>query len=123
MTAGLARWVEWNGCVPDPEVRSWTTLRVWRFTHRSHGQGRDGTSVEYYEISGGGHTWPGRQPTLDFLGASTTELDANDRLWGIFLATRASVRKQSGADDANETPREARLSAAGSFATEARAAR
>jgi polyhydroxybutyrate depolymerase len=84
VTAGLARWVEWNGCAHEPEIRSWTDPSGLEVTHRQHGEGREGACVEYYEIAGGGHTWPGRQPTLDFLGASTTELDANDRLWEFF---------------------------------------
>jgi polyhydroxybutyrate depolymerase len=84
VSTGLGQWIEWNGCGPVPERRVWRDPSGLEITHDHYSPGRQGASVEYYEIAGGGHTWPGRQPTLDFLGASTTELNANDRLWEFF---------------------------------------
>jgi len=37
-----------------------------------------------YLIENGGHTWPGRQPKIDFIGRSTTQIDANDIIWDFF---------------------------------------
>jgi polyhydroxybutyrate depolymerase len=35
-------------------------------------------------IQGGGHTWPGREPLLKFLGPSTKDISANDLMWEFF---------------------------------------
>ena len=51
----------------------------------SYGPGRDGAEVVLYKIEGGGHTWPGRQPRLFFLGRSTKIISANDLMWEFFL--------------------------------------
>lgn len=33
---------------------------------------------------GGGHTWPGREPRMRALSASTREISANDMMWEFF---------------------------------------
>ena len=50
----------------------------------SFGPGKDGTEVVLYVIEGGGHTWPGREPLLRFLGKSTRDISANDLIWDFF---------------------------------------
>jgi polyhydroxybutyrate depolymerase len=35
-------------------------------------------------IEGGGHTWPGRESRLKFLGKSTGNISANDIMWQFF---------------------------------------
>ena len=35
-------------------------------------------------IGGGGHTWPGREPRVKFLGKSTGNISANDLMWAFF---------------------------------------
>ncbi len=37
-----------------------------------------------YAIGDGGHTWPGRDPIVKFLGKSTRNIVANDLLWEFF---------------------------------------
>ncbi len=79
-------WVEANGCEPEPEVvelpdRSEDGMRVIR---KTWGGGREGTEVVLVEIEGGGHTWPGREPTVALLGASTRDISANDLMWEFF---------------------------------------
>ncbi len=37
-----------------------------------------------YTIEGGGHTWPGREPPIPFLGKSTRDISANDLIWDFF---------------------------------------
>jgi polyhydroxybutyrate depolymerase len=46
--------------------------------------GHTGAEVVLYTIHGGGHTWPGRQPALQFLGPSTQNLSANEAMWEFF---------------------------------------
>ncbi len=54
------------------------TIKTW-------GPGRDGAEVVLVTIEGGGHTWPGRKPTLEFLGNSALNIPANDMLWDFFM--------------------------------------
>jgi polyhydroxybutyrate depolymerase len=43
-----------------------------------------GAEVVLYTIEGGGHTWPGRQLPVRFLGRSTEQISANDMIWEFF---------------------------------------
>lgn len=46
--------------------------------------GCDGSNdVELCTITGGGHTWPGAQ-SVPSLGATSTDIDANDWMWAFF---------------------------------------
>ena len=51
---------------------------------KTYGPGRDGSEVILYTIEGGGHTWPGREPPIPFLGKSTRDISANDLIWDFF---------------------------------------
>jgi polyhydroxybutyrate depolymerase len=80
-------WVELNGCPPEPQVTSiadsaddGTTV-----TRRVYGPGQDGAEVVLLTITGGGHTWPGRQTIVPLIGASTMNISANDLIWDFFL--------------------------------------
>jgi polyhydroxybutyrate depolymerase len=44
----------------------------------------DETKVVLVAIEGMGHTWPGREPTLKFLGKSTRNVSANEMMWAFF---------------------------------------
>jgi len=78
-------WREVNGCaaeavveeLPAP-VEDGTTIR--REVYPSEA----GAEIELYVVEGGGHTWPGQQPSLLLLGKSTRNLDAN-RVIGAFF--------------------------------------
>ena len=37
-----------------------------------------------FVIEGGGHTWPGKQPPVGFIGKSTKNISANDLIWEFF---------------------------------------
>lgn len=55
--------------------------------------GCDGASeVLLYTVLGGGHTWPGAIP-LDFLGHTTTEIDASQRMLEFFNTHTASAAR------------------------------
>jgi polyhydroxybutyrate depolymerase len=49
-----------------------------------YGPGEDGAEVVLVEIEGGGHTWPGKRPPVDFIGRSTMDISANDMIWDFF---------------------------------------
>ena len=80
------------------------TVNTWRAVNGCDAHGHtthiadiahDGTTVDttvytgnadvvLVEINSGGHTWPGMQPPVAFLGLSTTNVSANDLMWEFF---------------------------------------
>jgi polyhydroxybutyrate depolymerase len=78
-------WVKLNGCDEKPKTETISKdgdeMKVTRTTY---GGGKDGAEVVLVVIEGGGHTWPGRQPTVGFIGKSATIVSANDLMWEFF---------------------------------------
>ncbi|MFO0189863.1 MAG: alpha/beta hydrolase family esterase [Planctomycetia bacterium] len=79
-------WVAANGCRPTPQTTrlpdradDGTTVKEVRYA-----SGRDGAEVVLVVIEGGGHTWPGREPRMRALGASTLDISSNDMIWEFF---------------------------------------
>jgi polyhydroxybutyrate depolymerase len=82
----IRAWVKADGCPPKPtvtqlpaKVDDGTTVE-----RKAYGPGKGGTEVVLYTIHGGGHTWPGEEPTVEFLGKSTKNISANDLMWAFF---------------------------------------
>lgn len=44
----------------------------------------NGTEVHLVIIEGGGHTWPGMPAMVNFIGKSTKNISANDKIWEFF---------------------------------------
>jgi len=83
----MAGWAAANRClqppvefqVPDRFDDSTTVSR------KEFVAGKDGAEIVLYTITGGGHTWPGRDSVLrGLLGRSTQEISANDLMWEFF---------------------------------------
>jgi polyhydroxybutyrate depolymerase len=82
----IRQWVRANGCSAEPRIEELPVIvedgtKIARTTYAG---GRDGAEVVLYTIHGGGHTWPGRQPSLTRLGPSTRNLSANEAMWEFF---------------------------------------
>lgn len=82
----IDNWVAANGCPREPVV---TPLDVkvddgTKVIRSVYGPGKEGSEVVLFRIEGAGHTWPGRKPTLLFLGKSTLNISANDLMWEFF---------------------------------------
>jgi polyhydroxybutyrate depolymerase len=82
----IDNWVRANECPPQPAV---TPLPAkihdgTQVTRSVYGPGKEGAEVVLYRIEGAGHTWPGRKPSLLFLGKSTQNISANDLMWEFF---------------------------------------
>lgn len=83
----VRRWVEWNGCNPQAEVkkvnekRDETELEIY-----SYGNCKENVSVRLYKIIGAGHMWPGIVQQIPFinLGRSTEELNTSEEVWIFF---------------------------------------
>ena len=79
-------WTKIDGCTGEPKVEKLpdkahdgTTVKKTTWSG-----GKDGAEVILYAIDGGGHTWPGRNPVVEFLGKSTKNINANDLIWDFF---------------------------------------
>ena len=79
-------WAKVDGCPANPTIdklpdKAHDGMTV---TRKTYGPGKDGSEVVLYVIEGGGHTWPGRDPIVRFLGKYTKNISANDLLWEFF---------------------------------------
>lgn len=82
----LRTWAVLNDCdtqplieeMPDSSVDG-TTVRRWSYPTRP-----GGATTVLYEIIGGGHTWPGIEAPVGFIGKSTKDINANDVMWEFF---------------------------------------
>jgi polyhydroxybutyrate depolymerase len=82
----IQTWTKIDGC-PDTAVIAEepdTIADGTRVTKKTYGPGKNGAEVILFVIEGGGHTWPGRDPTRRFLGAATRDISANDLIWEFF---------------------------------------
>jgi polyhydroxybutyrate depolymerase len=79
-------WVKANGCPEKPVVTQLPDKADDGMTviKKTYGPGQDGAEVVLIEIEGGGHTWPGQEPKVKFLGKSTKDISANDLMWEFF---------------------------------------
>jgi polyhydroxybutyrate depolymerase len=82
----IRAWVKANGCPEKPVVTDLPNKADDGMTvqRKTYGPGKDGAEVVLVEINGGGHTWPGRDPVVRFLGKSTRDISANDLMWEFF---------------------------------------
>ncbi len=82
----IRAWVKANGCPETPTVTELPDKADDGMTvqRKTYGPGKDGAEVVLVAIKGGGHTWPGRDPVVRFLGKSTRDISANDLMWEFF---------------------------------------
>lgn len=83
----VSAWIAIDGCPQEPRV-----VKVTDTAHdgtnvikKIYGPGKQGTEVILVTIEGGGHTWPGHDPLVKFLGKTTRQISANDMIWDFFL--------------------------------------
>ena len=79
-------WVRHNGCNETPKVVDLPDAADDGMTSKrtTYGSSKEGAEVVLVEISGGGHTWPGRPSRAEFLGPTTKDFQANDLIWEFF---------------------------------------
>lgn len=84
--AGVDYWVSYNNCnstaietaVPDIDQTDGCTA-----DHFLYESGDQGSTVEFYRINAGGHTWPGSNPFLAF-GVTNMDFSASGEIWRFF---------------------------------------
>jgi polyhydroxybutyrate depolymerase len=84
-------WAKSDGCaqtprtakVPDADPNDGTTTAIQVFDGC-----RNGTSVQLYTVTGGGHTWPGGPQYLPpaIVGLVSRDFDASEAMWQFFAA-------------------------------------
>lgn len=78
-------WVKLNGCEEKPRTETISKDGdEMKVTRTCYGGGKNGAEVVLIVIEGGGHTWPGQQPPVAFIGKSTKNVSANDLMWEFF---------------------------------------
>jgi polyhydroxybutyrate depolymerase len=81
----IQTWVKLNGCNEKPKTdvlsKDSDDMKV---TRKTYGGGKGGSEVVLIVIEEGGHTWPGQQPPVGFIGTSVKNISANDLIWEFF---------------------------------------
>ncbi len=82
----IQAWVKADGCPEKPVIREEATKVDDGTTvqRKTYGPGKDGAEVVLFVIRGGGHTWPGQEMKIQFLGKATKNISANDLMWEFF---------------------------------------
>jgi polyhydroxybutyrate depolymerase len=77
-------WVQNNGCNPTPliiPVPNSNTTDLSTAERRLYTGGRAGSTVEFYRVENGGHTWPG---ALIAIGVTNNDFVASVEIWRFF---------------------------------------
>ena len=82
----IKAWIKANGCKLEPVTVEMPDKANdgTKITRKTYGGGKDGAEVVLVIIEGAGHTWPGREPGVKFLGRSTKNISANEEMWEFF---------------------------------------
>jgi polyhydroxybutyrate depolymerase len=81
----IRTWVKIDGCDEKPEVADLPHRADDMLVERkTYGHCKEGAEVVLVVIRGGGHTWPGQEPPVAFLGKSTKNISADDLIWEFF---------------------------------------
>lgn len=73
-------WSAVNGCGAPPQ----STVAGSGYTLTNWSPCNNGSSIEYYLTSDGGHAWPGGSQSRSRSDIPSTELNANDIIWAFF---------------------------------------
>ena len=81
----IQTWVKLNACDEKPKTETISKDGdEMNVTRKTYGGGKDSSEVVLVVIEGGGHTWPGQNPPVGFIGKSAKNVSANDLIWEFF---------------------------------------
>lgn len=81
----IQTWVKLNGCEEQAKVETISKAGdEMKVTRKIYASGKEGAEVVLVVIDEGGHTWPGQQPPVSFVGKSARNISANDLMWEFF---------------------------------------
>lgn len=79
----MAEWAKHNECAASADqTQADVTLSVWE-------QCANNASINFYTVDGGGHSWPGTNPTIasfieSSVGKTTQTVNASEEMWAFF---------------------------------------
>jgi polyhydroxybutyrate depolymerase len=88
-------WRKRNGCGPSdssdlPDADPSDGTRI----HRDRNPCRDGAVMEFFTIAGGGHAWPGGEPTGSAgAGRTSRDMDASVVIWDFFSRQKRLLKQ------------------------------
>lgn len=88
-------WVDFNGCSSDPIITEMPDIDPedgCTATHYLYEDGLLGSTVEFFKINDGEHTWPGA--SID-VGITNQDIDASVEIWRFFSQYTLSHLKSS----------------------------
>jgi polyhydroxybutyrate depolymerase len=80
----ITNWVNENNCNATPitiNVPNISTTDGCTATHYTYTGGTNGSTVEFYKVTGGGHTWPGAPIAI---GVTNMDFSASKEIWRFF---------------------------------------
>ena len=83
----VKKWVTQNNCNPTPimnQVANINTTDGCTAEHYEYTNGNNGSTVEFYKILGGGHTWPGTSIMIPSNGNTNMDFNASKEIWRFF---------------------------------------
>ena len=92
-------WAGFNNCNPVPaitQVPNISTTDGCTAEHYLYTGGDQGSTVEFYKITGGGHTWPGAAFTI---GVTSQDFSASKEIWRFFSQYRLNQSSETGAPE------------------------
>ncbi len=81
-------WVNFNNCDPLPtviQVPNTSTTDGSTVEHQIYSNGDAGSIVEFFKVTGGGHTWPGSAIPV---GVTNQDINASVEIWRFFSQYR-----------------------------------
>ena len=104
-------WVAFNNCNPTPvetAVPDVDMTDMCTADHFVYSGGDAGSSVEFYRVNGGAHTWPGTNPFFSTLGVTNQDFSASVEIWRFFSQYRLNelvgIENGESADGFNVFP-------------------
>ncbi|MFM7156026.1 MAG: PHB depolymerase family esterase [Bacteroidota bacterium] len=88
-------WADFNNCNPVPDITqipNVSTTDGCTAERQLFSGGDQGSTVEFYKVTGGGHTWPGAAFTI---GITSQDFSASKEIWRFFSKYR--LNQSSGA--------------------------
>jgi polyhydroxybutyrate depolymerase len=93
--AAVAKRAALNGCAAKPSTTTLANIARdgTRVIRSDYMQCTSGADVQYYIITGGGHTWPGGLQYLPeaVVGRTSRDINASELLWQFFSAHKLST--------------------------------
>lgn len=84
----VAKWADFNNCNPTPTITQVPNTNMTdgcTAERQLYTGGDQGSTVEHYKITGGGHTWPGSAFSI---GITNQDINASKEIWRFFSQYR-----------------------------------